>query len=381
LGVVDLKQPLQTGDRLTTAEPHREIIVLAARTKLADSLVSCLQGPDRTVTIDLVQRTSAPGSADYVVVVQSPSTSPDLVATDARIQRARENGTLVFASFGKAGSPLLPGETLVDLSGWRGGPRHPALLQLIAQVDRGAAAPPLAAPDDAWKALRARWATRALQAAWRASVKRLGAPRSRSLFKLTAGLATTFVAVTGAWALLKANETAICKAPVAQPAISDACGAAGFGGRPTRAERDGWQTSKKSCEGLRLYLRNPKAHYHDEAMTLLASRQVQERRHWTPTERSLALFSASKSGHASEALARREVLEAAQTKAMRQCGGFSQIDGFKLKSATVRPVEWTCGPAPGGTRCQLEGNILCALDELEVETQEVCTQPAKAVRG
>jgi hypothetical protein len=172
--------------------------------------------------------------------------------------RAARKGLLVPVLLDKVDPPLGFGETqAIDLTRWRGKVSDPFFQDLVDAARARIAGRPAPAPFGPMKRLRLR---------------------------LTAGAAASVLLAAGAAFannVLQVQNRA-CVAPVAQPGLSDLCGALGLGARPVRDERLAWAAREEGkCDGLRTHLqRFPSGAYRDTAQALLNARSVVVETSW-----------------------------------------------------------------------------------------------------
>jgi hypothetical protein len=214
-----------------------------------------------------------------------------------------------------------------------------------------------------------------LVAAVRATLAGQPAPRPRGrrrrLYRrLTwGGLATGLAALGAAFA---GNSLGLqdrsCELGFAQPALSDACGALGLGGRPTKDERLAWATRPTGmdagCAGLRDFLqRYPRGRYAPVASHLLAARKVEVEQRWTPGERPLPLRESAIAGPDRNA-AEEAALDAARANAEHLCKNIESTGLFRVRHADVEPQQWDCRPeGKKAWVCAVDGVTRCQLDE------------------
>lgn len=287
------------------------------------------------------------GEAGCVVVVWSRGSvgaEGHFVRDEARRGMAR-NVLVPVTIDPKLQIPLGFGEVqAIDLSGWKGSPRDPYFVDLVAAVKAKLAGAPAPKPRG---------------------------PKARLARRLYYG--GTSSAFLSAVALFGFNAFGIagkvCTAPGFQPELSDACGACRLGGRPTHEERQAWEGRPRGdCQALRAHInRFPEGAYRSEAAALLVARKVSYRDVWTPSERKLALYiSAAPDTPEGKARALAEAGPAAE----RLCQGFGASSAFRFVSARAQAEAWTC--ATGS--CSANGWAVCALQEhsqVEAETCEV----------
>jgi hypothetical protein len=190
------------------------------------------------------------------------------------------------------------------------------------------------------------------------------------------GMSTAGAAAVASFALNTFGVAArLCVTPGLQPGLSDACGAAGLGDRPSRAERLAWAARPAgSCPALRDHVaRFPAGAYHRQAADMLTARKVTYQDAWARQSRSLALFSpADGPGAPSEAAAKARALARAQGDAERLCRAFGAGTLFRFVSAAPSAEKWACAASASGTVCGFEGEAVCALDEHHSVEHESC---------
>lgn len=290
-------------------------------------------------------------SATSVVVLwtkHSVGPGGEFVRDEARW--ARERGRLVPVFFENVDPPLGFGELQsVDLTRWGGSHRNPSFKDLCAAIRaraEGIAVPPARGP------------------------------RKRVMRRITYG---AFASMAGAGLVFAFNlfaaQRQVCGMPFAQPLVSDACGALGFGERPTKAERLAWESRESgSCEALRDHMAAfPKGAFRGEAAGLIAARQVEVTEAWVPAERRLVLYVAQTGPPALEESAAREAaLDRGGREAERLCRGFTATTLFRPLSSSVEARSWQCASSGGGVTCGFEGDAVCRLQEKRVLETETC---------
>ena len=273
--------------------------------------------------------------------------------------RAMARGILVPVMIDAVAPPLGFGELqAIDLTRWRGAQGDPFFQDLVAVVRAKLDNAPTPKP----KGPTARVARRMLY----------GASSSAGLAAVAAFAFNTF-----------GVATTICTMPGAQPGLSDACGACGLGGRPSREERIAWVAKPAgSCQALRDHIaRFPEGAYRREAADLLTARRVTNDDVWSPSTRSLALYQPqSTEGAPDEAAAHAKALAAAQSQADNLCRGFAAATSFRFRAATPQPQTWTCAKGGGGVVCGFEGMVACQLDEKATVERESCGPEKVAIR-
>jgi len=181
-----------------------------------------------------------------------------------------------------------------------------------------------------------------------------------------------------AWLLytdFSSQDSAICSAPIFQPAISDACGNAGLGGRPSTEERVAWTARPdSSCEAIREHvMRFPDGAYRSMAAELLAARQTVEQEFWSPREAPVEVV-LGYGDHMSSSLeeARAEALARARDDALGQCSTLLLSGRFRLHDAIVRDDALQCVNQSGGSVCRYDGPVECELAARRTEEVETC---------
>jgi hypothetical protein len=289
--------------------------------------------------------------AKCVIVIWSrASVGPagDFVRDEAAL--ARRRGVLVPVMLDKVDPPLGFGEIqAIDLTHWRGSRRDPFFKDLIAAVAAKSEGRPVPPATGAMKKLL-----------WRLAY-------SRTVHTVLALGVVSFVLVR--------VQDPVCAMRVAQPGLSDQCGAWGIGSRPTREERLAWEGREKgSCADLRAHIeRFPDGTYRDQAAGMLQARRVTQTEAWVPSTRRLALTHPQEDvSHNDEASAREAALAGAQWTAERLCKGFAASTLFRLKSARAVAQEWNCSRVAGGVACGFEGEAVCEMEERHMGEVESC---------
>jgi hypothetical protein len=296
-------------------------------------------------------------AAGCVIVVWSQgSVGPEGRYVRDEARRGLKRGILVPVVIDRVSAiPLGFGEVQnIDLRHWRGDPRDAFFRDLVATVRAKLEGAPAPTPRG---------------------------PLARLARRMTLG-GVSAVALA-LWAAFAFNAfgvaTHVCTAPGFQPGLSDACGAGGIAGRPTRAERLMWEARPHgSCSALKAYMnRYPGGAYHRQAEDLWLARQVIEEDQWTPTMRPMPLTAVADGPVApNRTAAEAAALTRAASGAERMCRGLSEGTMFRFIGAKPRAVNWSCHAEGAGTVCGFEGWADCALQLRQSVTREVCDKGA-----
>lgn len=233
----------------------------------------------------------------------------------------------------------------VDLCRWDGSAHDARVLDLVAAIRAKMArghAPPARAAEQRWRR-RLMWATAG--------------------GTLAAGLA------------LAANFSTVaattCGLPWGQPALADACGGLGIGGKPSRQQRTDWEGRPKGdCRWLEAYVSSTvRGPYLSEASALLQLHRD------VPTGQVEFVVRDDNVGYVRQAAEASASEEAAKARAMSDaradaeavvCRPISPQE--RLKSVEVKPVRHTCTrPLGGGHACALDYRATCTFERPTVE--------------
>ena len=246
--------------------------------------------------------------------------------------RAKARGILVPVTIDPVSPPLGFGELqAINLKRWKGNPKDPFLLDLVA-------------------ACRAKLESKPVPPA--------KAPSVRLYRRVRAGAAGA-LATALFWALatnVGGLQTTLCTIPVGQPVLSDACGAFGLGGRPTRTERIAWAARRPgNCADLRAFINSyPTSAYRRLAADYLAAATSARSSTWTPAPRTVRGYvRQSEKAFASADAAQADAKTRAQADAMTMCAPIDANE--RLDGASVTPGAFDC-------RSGFEGGTVCALD-------------------
>ena len=247
--------------------------------------------------------------------------------------------------------PLGFGEVqAIDLSHWRGDRKDPFFQDLLATVRAKLDNAPLPLSKGPGARVRRRLMWGGLSAA---------------------GLLTSVLFIFNTFSL----ASALCTLPGPQPGLSDSCGAMGLGSRPSRSEREAWESrAPASCAALREHItRFPSGVYRSQAADLLSARRTAVNENWTPVIKPLSLFEPAQGAPAKDrSAAQTQALERAQSSAERTCRDFGAGTLYHYRSAKPVAESWSCENKSGGTRCGFEGHTECELDERRETESESC---------
>lgn len=283
-------------------------------------------------------------SAAKVVIVawthESVGPTGDFVRDEAGQAKAR--GVLVPVLLERVRAPLGFGEVqAIDLSRWRGSPRDPDFLDLVAAVRAkldGRATPPARGP-----------ATRLFR-------------------RIFYGGALSAVAA-GAMAFglnVLSMQNQVCAASFAQPWLGDTCGALNLGNAPTRLERLAWaDRAVGSCEALRAHIdRFPDGAYRAQAADLLSAVRSERALGYSPVSRpARGYVRQSETPFSAEAAAQADARARADADA-RATLCAPQTEFERLGGVEVTPGAYDCRPGPsGGVVCALDYAAQCRMEE------------------
>ena len=161
--------------------------------------------------------------------------------------------------------------------------------------------------------------------------------------------------------------------------VSDLCGAARIGGRPSRSERLALASiSEGDCNGLQQFITDhPQSAIRQLAVDLYAARKVTSRDEWVDVSHRLDLYIPSTdTGSSTANSARSEALVRGKNEADRICKNFANSGVFRFSSSRIEPQNWNCSPALNGTTCAIDGEVVCDLEELRTVEFEFCETSA-----
>ncbi len=274
----------------------------------------------------------------------------DFVRDEASQAKAR--GILVPALLERVRPPLGFGELQsLDLAHWRGNQRDPFFLDLVAAV-------------------RAKLEGRAVPPA--------RGPMARLLRRFTlGGVASAAGAGLVAFAMnVMSVQDHACAVPLAQPLLSDACGALGLGERPNHDERVAFESLPPGdCAALSDY----RTRFEDSPLraladSRLADRVVRAEERWVAFARQNPALFAPAAGPpaANQAAAQAAALARARPQAERLCRNFAASSLFRFKGATPVAQAWSCEPSGGGFVCGFDGLAQCDILEKQIVEHESC---------
>lgn len=172
-------------------------------------------------------------------------------------------------------------------------------------------------------------------------------------------------------------QARICRLPLGQPALADACGAWSLGGAATKEERRAWESRERgSCPALRAHVAKfPSGAYRQLADARLTARRIEMEETWTAREHSLELhIGRDVPPKRDPAEAEAEVRTRALAEAARLCKSFTATGRNRLRSARMEVTQVNCDSVVGGKVCGLDGQALCALDERGQISRESCAE-------
>jgi serine/threonine-protein kinase len=243
-------------------------------------------------------------------------------------------------------------EQAIDLVGWGRGLRRsasdPFVLDLAAAIRAKLDGRPAPKPQGPWK---------------------------RRLHRTTGSISLGLALAAGAFATNAVNlQQHLCTLPLAQPGLSDACGAAGLGGRPSRPERLAWAALPAGdCAALRRFVSDwPSGLHRPEADARLTARSVTRTERWEPKEVRISQYlSEAEAAAVTETRAREQALAAGQRDAEQRCrlypGGNHRFVG-----AVAEPGEWRCHREAAGWFCSSQGTAVCRMEARVVTEVERC---------
>lgn len=274
-----------------------------------------------------------------IVLWTHASVGPDGGFVRDEASRAQARGILVPVRAEAVMPPLGFGEVqAIDLSHWRGSRSDPFFSDLVETVRaklNGTTAPPARGPA------------------------------IRLYRRITAG--ATAVAIAAAILGIGMNALGIqdqlCRVPIGQPGLSDACAAVGLGHLPNRQERIEMQLARGNCSALRTIANDTNHFYSQHAGAALSALTHERSREYTPRPREMQNYlRTSERPHANESLARADALARAEIDARNiTCAPreFERLDGV-----AVQATRFDCRSDPrGGVVCGLDYSAECNISE------------------
>ena len=273
-----------------------------------------------------------------VVVWTKHSVGPNGGFVRDEAARAKSRGILVQVLFDAADPPLGFGELqATDLRRWRGARDNPAFESLVEDCRARLSLPPLPHPRRFW-----RWIRRAAT---------------------SSAVAATVAAVWAVTTNVNSFQDRICRAPIGQPGLSDTCGAAGLGGRPTKGERVAWDRLRPgNCEDLRqLVDRFPEGALTAKAAALLSARRLVRGTDWASAPQPLrGYLREGEAASSSEANAKADAVERAHSDAVSLCAPAALYE--RLAGADVSILAYDCRRVGSGFVCGADYSAVCRLD-------------------
>lgn len=289
-----------------------------------------------------------------VVLWTAASVGPDGGFVKDEASRGLRRGVLVQVLLDRVELPVGFGEQqAIDLigwgRGWRRSARDPFVLDLVAAIRAKLEGRPAPKPQG---------------------------PLKRLLRRATAGSAGAALALSaGAFATNALNlQQHLCNAPLAQPGLSDACGAFGLGGRPSRDERIAWAALPPGdCAALRRFVRDwPAGTHRAQADAWLAAPDITRQEHWQPHETRVPLYlSDNPSPARTETLAREQTLARSQSDAEQRCRLHPGAQ-YRFLGARAEPGAWNCRQEGSGWFCSSQGTAICQQEEKVITEVERC---------
>lgn len=262
--------------------------------------------------------------------------------------RALGDGRLVPVRIDDVNSPLGFGEIqAIDLVRWKRGGNHSAIKALV-------------------EAIRAKLEDREPQVE---AILRKG--RLRRLAANIGMVAIAAALILAATDILS-SQSSLC---MVSTSVSDLCGSAGVGGRPDRDERTAWAALPPGdCQALRRFIEeHPDGSFRTTAADMITARQVLPQESWVPVERPLILYvPEAETAAQNEAAAREDAITNGTRRANRMCRSFASTGQFRLIGAELSAEEWLCRSEAGGVVCAVQGEAICALEQLETMETEYC---------
>jgi len=290
-------------------------------------------------------------AAVTIVIWTQESAGPngDFVRDEASQAKAR--GRLVPVVMEKTRLPLGFGELqAIDLVGWKGGRSNSFFKDMVAAARAKIDGAPPPKPKG---------------------------PLQRTMRRAYAGIvsAASIGAVMAFAGNVMSVQQQVCSIELAQPQISDVCGALRLGGMPTKEERLAWaEVPAGSCDSLRAHVeRFPEGAFRSAAADMISARRVTLEEIWTPAERTARLYVGIDAALAPTEVAAKADAEArAAQSAESLCSGFANTQFYKVHAAVPRVETWACERYSGGHVCGGQGEAVCAIEVRGVIETESC---------
>jgi hypothetical protein len=256
--------------------------------------------------------------------------------------RAHERGVLVPVRADKVSAPLvLPDVQVIDLAGWRASRKKDPFFADLVDAIR--------AKLDGREPLPGKGP----------------AMRRRRLYAI-GGVAAVAATVSTFFFNPFHVQDHFCAIPSGY-VISDTCGAAGLGNRPTRGERLAWERRPRGdCTALAAFAADQRHYYHRIAAEMLTTAPEARADVFEPAPRFLvARVEARETPFPTEAQARAYALARAERDAFHEIcaprNAFEQLDGVE-----IQPRGFDCTRVGrrgrGGYKCQLDYHATCRIE-------------------
>lgn len=296
-----------------------------------------------------------------VVLWTEASVGPEGGFVRSEASRGMKRHVLVQVKLDRIDPPLgFDDDHWIDLVGWgqglRRSARDPFVLDLVAAIRAKLDGRPAPAPQGPLKRLLRRAAAGGL----------------------TAVLATAAAAFVDDTLNLQQR---LCTLPLAQPGLSDTCGALGLGGRPDRDQRMKGEQEDRAwaalppgdCAALRRFVNDwPTGLHQAEANSRLNARTLSQTERWEAVEKQPTFYlSENRAAAATEGKALEQALAAGQRDAEQLCRMPAGSD-YRYLSASAKAGDWRCQREPSGWFCSTQGTALCRLEKRVVTEVERC---------
>ena len=234
-----------------------------------------------------------------------------------------------------------------------------------------------------WRGGRGNIFFKDLVAACRAKIDGMDAPKPKGpLYRTWKRISTGTLSTAGLAALaafsadIASVQDQVCSVRLAQPGLSDMCGGWGLGNKPTKSEREAYESLEPgNCEALRDYVRRfSKSPLAEEADRLANNPVVTREESWSPVVTPVRLYvSEMDDAFPTEATAREKAEAAAQLSAERACKGFgAATETYRYVAAKPVAQEWDCSEYRNGFSCAFDGEASCELEVKKIMETSVC---------